>query len=133
MTTKRDHTATLQGVLRGEGLAIPDDDIYSQPLHEKMPATCIFMVPTGGPPAQDTFGPGGEAIQTPTVQVRVRHEDNVGGEGKEVADDVWALIHDMDEPDYSPPTMRNSGPQFIGVDGDGRYEWAINVELYITE
>jgi len=131
MTTKRDHTATLQGVLRGEGLNIADEDIYAGPLHERMADACIFMVETGGPAAQDTFGPGGPAIQTPTIQVRVRHDDKAAG--KSDADDVWALMHDMDEPDYSPPTMRNSGPQFIGVDGDGRYEWAINIELYITE
>lgn len=130
MTSKRDHTSTLQSVLRGQSLNIPDDHIYAGPLHEAMEDDCVYMNETGGPPPGDQFG-SDKAIQTPTIQVAVRHPDKTNG--KSDADDAWAIIHDASPSGYSAPTMRQSGPVKIKVDDDGRHHWGINVELFIYE
>jgi len=131
VTTKRDHLPNVRGLLTGEGLNIPDGDIYAGARHEGHADDVITMTEQGGVSALDTFGAGGEKIQRPVVQVLIRH--TARDKGKSDADDAWGLIGDMDLADYSPPTMRGSGPIYLGKDTDGRHEWSINVELYICE
>jgi len=131
VTTKRNHLPNIRGLLTGQGLSIPDDEIYAGPLHEGMADDCISMVEQGGSPPDDSFGAGGEAIQYPSVQVRVRHTNYT--DGKSDVDDCWALLHDMDLADYAPPRMRGSGPIYLRPDEDARHEWTINMILFIAE
>ena len=128
--SKRDHMQTLQGILQGRGLNIPDGSVYAGPLHEGQPDACITMVPTGGPTPDDQFG-GTKSIQYPTLQIRIRHGDHATG--KADADEVWRIAHDVVPTDYSPTRMLQSGPLYLGQDGAGRHEWAVNVELFIYE
>lgn len=129
---KRDHTTTIQGVLRGSGLTVPDDQIYAGMVHEGMPDICITMSETGGPGATGMMGTT-ESVQHPTVQVRVRHTDKT--DGKSDADDVWEILQNWEPgPDYqNNEKMLQSTALPMGQDDGGRYEWAINVELFISE
>lgn len=131
MATKRDHLSTVQSELRGQGLTIADADIYAGPLNDSMEDACIFMTSQTSPPPDDTFGIGGSAIQHPSVQVRIRNPDRTAG--KSDADSVWELMQNADLADYGPTRMPQSSPIFIGTDGDERYEWSVNAELWIYE
>jgi hypothetical protein len=127
---KRDHTDTVRDVLTGQGLNTPDGQIYASPLHEGMEDDIVWMVQTGGPAPQDQFG-NTESIQHPTIQVRVRNDDVPTG--KSDADDIWQLLHDTTPAGYSRTNMVQSGPIYLGADGDGRHDWSINAELFISE
>ena len=131
MATKTDHLPNVQGLLTGQGLNVPDAQIYSGPIHEEMDHNCIAMVETGGSPPDDQYD-GSESIQYPEIQIRIRHRDRT--KGKSDADDVWELVHDArPTSSYGKSNAIGSGPAFLGVDDDGRYEWSVNVELYISE
>jgi len=131
VTSKRNHKQTLRSELTGQGLNIPDSQIYAGRPNEGMENNAIFMVADPSLSPGDSFGAGGEAIQRPSISVRVRHEEQ--DKGKSDADDVWQLLHDMNPADYSPPTMEQSGPIDGSRDDDGRFVWSVNVELFICE
>lgn len=130
MTTKRDHKATLQGVLQGQGLNVPDSEIYAGPLNTAAGDACIWIVQTGGTAPLDRFG-SLEAIQTPRLQINVRNTDVTDGTSD--ADDVWAIAHDAEPSDYSRTSMLQSAPIYLGQDEDFRHRWSINIEMFISE
>jgi len=130
MTTTRDHKATVQGILQGQGLTIPDGEIYAGPLNTAAADTCIWMVAGAGTAPDDSFGTL-EAIQYPRLQVNIRHTDVSDGESD--ARTVWELLHDTEPADYSRTTMLQSTPLYVGQDDDYRHRWSVNIEMFICE
>ena len=130
MTNKRDHTATVQSVLQGQGLNVPDAQIYAGELNDGMEDTCIAIAETGGLGAGEQLDRS-KAIQRPTVQVMVRNTDKT--QCKSDADDVWRILHDNTPSGYSPADMLQSSPIKAGKDNDGRHMYSVNVRLFIYE
>lgn len=129
----RNHLPAVAALIRGQGLNVPDSDIYEGPKDAKMPDTCIFMQPAGGPEPEDHFGTN-ESVQEPVIQVRVRVTPDAYLDGVSDAHDIWQILHDeRPSSDYSSSTMRQSSPLYLGQDDDGRHEWSINVQLFICE
>lgn len=128
---KSNHQSAVRGILTGQSLNTPDDDIFSGPLHEKMPDVCITILETGGPSALDRFGDATASIQMPHIQVMVRNDDYTAG--KSDADDIWALLHDNTPSGYSRTTMLQSTPIYLGSDDDFQHRWAVNIEMFIDE
>lgn len=130
--SKRDHTSTIQGLLTGQGLNVPDSQIYAGSLNAQMEDVCIAISETGGPGPDDMMGTT-ESVQHPQVQVVVRNRDKT--DGKSDADDVWEILHDWDGGTYYQNNERMLQSSALGptFDDDGRRRWSINVELFISE
>jgi len=126
----RDHTDTVRDVLTGQGLGVPDSEIYAAPLDPDFADASIWIVQTPGTAPDDAFGTL-ESIQYPRVQVNVRNPSVP--DGKADAREVWRLVHDTEPTDYSRASMMQSSPLYIGTDDDGRHRWTINAELFICE
>lgn len=131
MATKSNHLTALRGLLVGQGLNTPDDEIYASPVNKTSEPLCVYMTPAGGPRALNTFGVGGEAIQQPRIQVMVRGRDFA--EVQDDANQIWSILHSNVPSGYSQTEMLQSEPLYLQQDADGRHMMSVNVQLYVYE
>ncbi len=106
----------------------PDDDY--------LPATCVFVLLTGGPePERYSDGGAGTRLSRPALQVTVRFDQGDYDGGRDLAKLVWAALDRSSPADCLPNSFRcrESEPAYLGKDDGGRHLWTINVLGYKQE
>lgn len=96
---------------------------------DRTPSAAVFVVNTGGPPPVPYLNGDRDAMFRPTVQVMIRGPVNDLEAGETIARAVFAWLHQQAISDYVATLARDSAPAFLGLDGDDRGTWSINLEL----
>lgn len=93
-----------------------------------VPDAAVFVLATGGPPPQGSFGQT-EKLLTHRVQVVVRGAPGDYTSAGDVARAVCTRLHDFVPAGWLYARAQESEPLYMGEDEAGRHEWSTNVEL----
>jgi hypothetical protein len=97
-------------------------------------STSVFATATGGPPPVDYIdGGSGASLKTKTCLVTVRSAKDTFATGQALAESCWSVLHKATPSGWISFDVRESAPNYLGIDDSGRHLWTFNVEGMISE
>lgn len=95
-------------------------------------ANSVFATATGGPAPVDYIdGGSGASLKTKTCLVTIRNESFETGEA--LAESCWEVLHKATYAGWVAFDVRESAPNYLGIDEQSRHLWTFNVEGMIRE
>jgi len=135
MATRID--SQVVSVLGAAGLSLTDaTNLFRGPPLDVggVPDDCVFVTATGGPAPQDYIdGGSGPTVKSKTALVTIRAQFNNNQAGYALAENCLDALHKSDPSGWISFEVRESAPNYIGVDEQSRHRWTFNVEGMIKE
>lgn len=100
-----------------------------RPHGQGVPLQAVFCLATGGPVNTPYFG-AERSWSVHLVQVRVRSAPEKFAVGQALGRDCLAALHLAQLQGYTSCRVREPGPNYLGVDGNGCHDFSLNVELW---
>lgn len=112
-----------------------------RPVSAQIPERAVFCLASGGPAPQAYLDGGAEDERIVTVQIRVRSAPGDFAGGLTLAQGCRDRVHHKlaaiaragSGGTYDDSHVLEDQPNYIGTDGQGCHEWAVNVELWHDE
>lgn len=98
-----------------------------------VPAACVFVMTSGGPPPQEYNGCPDANLNPNATQVWVRYNVDDYANGKILADAVYASMRKATPTSTIGAKALQSAPFYIGPDKDGHHEWSLNFRVWKHE
>lgn len=99
------------------------------PQSDRIPAQCIFVIPSGGPPNDDFLGDAPHGINHSRVQVVVRAAPFDMQSGETLARNVWDALHHATINGWMECKCSQGFPVYFGLNDQQQPRWSVNLEM----